>query len=374
MGETRLRPQSSTVEKSSRIIVKSIGRANAAVIRAVKQIVPGLDKDIASLLYQAPSELVKDVESNLAQKLASHLKEAGLDVSVDDGTEKIVPGDSDHEVALCIKDIKLMPLVIKEVAEFLGCDIIAARKIACSVPSVLIGNISKATAQALKNRFQDINVDVNISHATSAKYDIITWSDSPRLQNSICEIMGIEYAQNKSNEFVIALNKNHNEVNGMYEKLARVGAKIQVCNRDFQRYDIRLDKATDCESMRSYLENEAGIPQKVISQIFQRLPIIIHSDITHDAMEQALQKLNSIGAKTTGEPLAFQYYTLNVERVANRPEAVNVLTTIGDISETEAVTALANVAQIPKRYTKTAALWLRHELKKTGTIVGVQAL
>jgi len=53
----------------SRLVLESVGTADAVALRAIRQLVPGAIQDAARLVYQAPSELTSGLHAAAAEEM-----------------------------------------------------------------------------------------------------------------------------------------------------------------------------------------------------------------------------------------------------------------------------------------------------------------
>src|SRR3954467_432723 len=86
-----------------RLLVRSIGTADAAVIPALRRLRGGADVELAGLLYRAPSELLSGLDRETGTKLRDLLRETGVDVDLTPVSESFERGTGDFEVALVVR-------------------------------------------------------------------------------------------------------------------------------------------------------------------------------------------------------------------------------------------------------------------------------
>src|SRR5437773_1770348 len=58
----------------SRLVLESVGTADAAALRAIRQVVPAAIQEVARLVYQAPSELTSSLPPTAATEVAALLQ------------------------------------------------------------------------------------------------------------------------------------------------------------------------------------------------------------------------------------------------------------------------------------------------------------
>lgn len=362
---------------SRRIVIDSVGTANAGIVGVLRRVVPRPAVDIAKLVYQAPSELVRGISVETATEVARALEEAGLEVRVVEGDAPVESGRGEYEVALRLDDVASIPRVIREVGSLLGIDADAARRLVCATPAVILGSVSDSTVAAMRRRFATLPVTLDVSKTDQAVFYVVVASSSATVLASVYEIArGQVQAQSihRGHDTVSATELRGSEATRLWESLRRTGATTTVCNLDFERYDIRLDEGTPSEELGALL-GEHGIPAGVVGRVLQNLPMVIAQDVSHADALSLVERIARTGGRATATPHTTNRFALVVDRVTNPAPAACVLEQLGGLSPASALGFLTNGSGVAfGSFTKTTARWLRHELRAVGTQVHLEVL
>src|SRR6188768_2503131 len=83
---------------TERLVLESVGSANAHALRAIRQVVPGPVQEVARLVYQAPSRIADGLRRDVADELAGLLCGLGFRVTVTGAEAPFEPGSGQFEV------------------------------------------------------------------------------------------------------------------------------------------------------------------------------------------------------------------------------------------------------------------------------------
>lgn len=360
-----------------RIVIDSVGTADAGIVGVLRNVLPRPAADVAKLVYQAPSELVAGLSAATASEVARALREAGLEVRVLDDDVAVQPGRGEYEVALRIEDITSTPRIIREVASLLGLDFDGARRLVCATPAVILGSVSRATVDAMRRRFEALPVTLDVSKTDDATFNVVVASESATVLASVYEIARGQISAgslHRGRDTVSATGLPGVEATRLWQSLRRTGATTTVCNLDFERYDVRLDAVGPSSGIDEILV-DSGIPAAMVPRLLQSLPVVITQDTSHAEAIALVERIARMGGRATATTHTTSRFALVVDRVTNPTPATRVLEQIGGLSPTAALEALTNGSGISfGRFTKTMARWIRQELRAVGTQVHLEAL
>ncbi len=363
-------PIPSELRGQHRLVVRSIGRASAGIIGALKQVIPLQERDLASLLYRAPAVLLTGVAPEAADNARKILESAGLDCAVEPVADPFQAGDADHDVALVAHDVARLPEIVREVALFLGLPVARAQKIVCAAPAVLVGGVSAATVEAIRQRFAPLGAEIDVSRPAEAVFDLFIEPGAPTVRRAIEALIAkaIEPAPSCPVAGPIVVSElNRGVATDLWERLQRTSAAIRTVNRDFARYDIRLDSASDSDELRRIIVDRAGVPAAVVPRVLAGLPIVIAQNVRYSEMEALLTTLLSAGATATALPVFFQTFDLEVTKVGDRRLSEELLSGLGGLPPARATAVLTPRGRIDGKLTKLTALWLHEHLRRVGT-------
>lgn len=354
------------------IFVRSIGSANASIVAVLKSASKLSEQVLAYRLFQAPSMLFRDLPKGLADEAVAALRSSGLDCETRHKDERFTPGDTEHEVALVIRDITQMSALLESVMKFLGVSAVDARRLLCASPAVLLGRISIATVRAVQERFTPLGVEVDVSRSPSARYDVFMNSGSAEMRRAAegaAKSLGIHIvaAQEGDANPPLAMNLTHEEADRFFAVMSRSLCPVILLNRDFQRFDVRLDAASDTPELRAFLVETAQMPENIVPKLLARLPIVTHSCVGFSRMTEVVQTFAALGGKASAHPLAFQTFSLRIEKVGDVQSSTTILRGIGGLAKEAAHEALTKTKEVPGPLAPTVAKWLRYELEKAGT-------
>ena len=361
---------------NTRLVLESVGTADAAALRAIRQLVNGPIQEVARLVYQAPSELTNRLHPDAAPEVVELLGKLGFRVSVSSSDATFSPGVGEYEVALVVTDIARVPLAIAETAAFLGTDLPTARRLVCRSPAVLVSNVSSATVEAIRHRFGRHGVAVDVSRSSCASYYAVIPAENAGLRRVIRElVLTIASAVSivETNEALTAADLTFADAQAIFERLRRTGARAAILNRDLERYDVVLEAAADTPGIRSLLESR-GMPARVVPRVLGALPVVIQRNVGQTEVQALLDRVAAEGGRATGLSHSFQRFALVVGSVPSADEAIAALVSIGDLDEAEARSAVKRSGGRVGSFTRTTALWLQHVLTRHGANVEIELL
>lgn len=362
---------------TDRLVLESVGRANAQALRAIRQVVPAPIQEVARLVYQAPSELADGLRRDVADELASLLGGLGFNVSVTGQGVPFAAGTAQFEVALVVTDVTRLAPLVAEAAAFLGTDLVTARRMVCRSPAVMLSGVSAATVAAMRERFEPLGAEVDVARLDTARHYAVLGLDGKALRRGVAEVVAdvapdAVCAESDAGFTVAELTLTQAQT--LWERMQRLGVRMSICNRDLERYDVTLVRAPESAALTAQLQ-ELGIPPRVIPRLLQNLPVVVAQNLKHDAMLSLLEQLNAAGGEAKGAPYSFQRFALALHAVRDVDAAAELLRSVGEVPQLEAETA-AKAAQGARVgcLSRTSALWLQHALRAQRADVSVEVL
>jgi hypothetical protein len=350
-----------------RLLVRSIGTADAAVIPALRRLRGGPDVELASLLYRAPSELLRGLDQKTGTALCDLLRKTGVDVDLTPDSESFERGTGDFEVALVVTQFDQVVAIFEETMRVLGVDVDAARKIVCATPAVMIGSVSAATVDALRARFAALGVEIDASRTNDALFDIAVEAGDPTTRQLLATVLGDAGvpATWSDRGQLLATGFDADTARRIWEQLSRTDAKVQILNRDLQRFDVRLESAPASSETKDWLIGVTGMPKRLADVALTKMPFMLAENVSSAKMVELLQQAAALGGRASGILLALQRFALTVkpggDRAALRPWVDTIAGKAdGDNFMRGGATRLAGP------FTKTQARWLQYELRRGG--------
>ena len=354
-----------------RIIVNSIGDAGARMVGVLKQVLPHAEARLAALLYQAPSEIIGGLSHAQAEQINSLLRSTGLDSQVLATGERFTPGDASHEVALAIKNTENMAAIAGLIMDVTGVKLDKARAILCNSPTVLIGNVSANTVAALRRRFEPLGVELDVSQPAHACFDLFLGDCPPLDRERVRQLLRtfkIPDVAGRPNDAqpLLAVGLSKVKADQLWDQLRRTSLPVRLVNRDFQRFDLRLDDAPQTPAMVEFLVTTTGMPERIALRVLQKVPIVVQQNIPFAVMTEHLETIAALGGTASGHLLAFQTFSLVVEKVGDPTATVQLLQVLGGLSQAEALAAIGPTEVMAGTMTNPQARWLQGEIKRNG--------
>lgn len=354
-----------------RIVVNSIGDAGARMVGVLKQVLPHSEARLAALLYQAPSEIVGGLSHAQAEQINDLLRSTGLDSRVLGKGERFTPGDAGHEVALAITSTENMAAIAGLVMDVLGVKLDTAREILCASPIVLIGSVSANTVAALRRRFAPLGVELDVSRPAEACFDLFLGECPPLDRERVLQLLrtaGIPTVAGRATDAqpLLAVGLSKAQADQLWDQLRRTSLPVRLVNRDFERFDLRLEEAPPTPAVVEFLVATTGMPERIALKVLQKVPIVIQQNIPFGLMTEQLEAVAALGGRASGQLLAFQTFSVVVEKVGDVTATVQLLRALGGLSQAEALAATGPTRTPVGTMTNPQARWLQQEIKRCG--------
>src|SRR4029453_9667237 len=152
----------------------------------------------------------------------------------------------------------------------------------------------------------------------------------------------------------------------LWDQLRRTSLPVRLVNRDFQRFDLRLDDAPQTPAMVEFLVTTTGMPERIALRVLQKAPIVVQQNIPFAVMTEHLETIAALGGTASGHLLAFQTFSLVVEKVGDPTAPVQPLQVRGGLSQAEALAAIGPTEVMAGTMTNPQARWLQGEIKRNG--------
>ncbi|MFN8466279.1 MAG: hypothetical protein U0X20_12050 [Caldilineaceae bacterium] len=364
------------VQPDCRIVVNSIGDAGARMVGVLKQVLPQSEARLAALLYQAPSELIGGLTCEQAEKINTLLCTTGLDSQVLHKGQRFTPGAPDYEVALAIKSGANLPAIAHQIMELLGVKADKARAILCSSPTVLMGSVSANTVAALQRRFEPLGVELDVSQPAIATFDLFLGDCPPREAERVKQLvrdvkLPLLEAQDGTPQPLLAVGLSKVQADRLWDQLRRTSLPARLVNRDFERFDVRLDAAPSAapqsQALAEYLVATTGMPERLAPKVLAKTPVVIQQNIPFAAMAAHLDAITARGGRASGHLLAFQVFAVAMDKVGDPTATAQLLQVLGGLSPQEALAAVGPAHPTVGAMTNPQARWLQQELKRVGS-------
>ena len=350
-----------------RLLVRSIGTADAAIVHSLRPVRAASDAELAALIYRAPSELLADVDHETGSRLVEVLRAAGLEVELVGAGEAFEAGVGDLEVALAVQRFDNMLGIVKAVMLVLGVDHDTAMKMVSASPAVLLGGVSQATVDALARRFAPLGAEIDASRPAAAVFDLAAEAGDDTTTRVLAKLLpdANRSPSRAAGGVFHALGLDAAAAQSLWSELSRTAAKVRVINRDFQRFDVRLEAAPPTPAMIELLTATTSMSEERAHRALTRLPFVLAENVRGPRMVELLEAVRACGGQATASLLALVSFGLALRPGGDRTAAHPWVEAIaGKAAGSEFSRPDCDVVSGP--LTKTQARWLQHELRHHG--------
>jgi hypothetical protein len=358
--------------RGTRVVIRSVGTATAGIVGALRRVLPFSEEHLAACLYQAPAELVGPLDRPTAEGLVQALTTVGVEAEVLGVDEPFIPGGGDYDVALVIREPDRLVEVAREISLFLGVSLDQARQILYTSPTELIGKVSLNTVQAIRRRFEPLGVAVDASKREDALFDVFLGachlSREEEVRRQLRET-GLPFDDDSAGRFPgrIAAGLAKSDAEALWQRTGGPRTPLRIVNRDFQRFDLRLDEACDTPEMIEFLVASAGMPEGVARKVPARTPIFTHHHRSYAETLALLGEIIRLGGRASAHLIALQRFRLQLAKIGDADSTVRLLEVLGGANPEGARATVRSMGALDPPAAALQARWLQHELRRVGT-------
>jgi len=362
-----------------RVVITSPGAAGSELMSLLARVIRAPARELAALLYRAPSILAVNLSRADAEQMCDLLRSAGLETAVQGGDEAFQPGSDDHEVAIVVDDVAKMTAVLEQIISVLGVDLATARRLACATPAVLLANVSLATVEALRRRFQPLGVELDACRPAQGRFDIYVGRCHELARQAVLRVAeqtGIAVPNPVSKRpgpaasgyTLLAENVEWRRAEAFWEGTRRCSAPVRALNRAYQRFDVCLEAAPAQAPMLDFVARLIGAPAPVAARLIAQLPVCIRRNLRRAEMQALLEQIAALGGRASATLVALEAYSVELGKKGEPVAVARVLQYAGGLSADAAQKATrARASWSGGPYTNVQARWLRAELQRAGT-------
>ena len=324
------------------------------------------DAELAALIYRAPSELLAKVDYG-PERSWSRCWPRRPQVELVGVDEAFEAGVGDLEVALAVQRFDNMLGVIEGVMRVLGVDHDAAMRMVNASPAVLLGGVSQATVDALARRFAPLGAEIDATRHDAAVFDLAAEAGDDMTTRVLAELLpDADRSRSAAAGTVFhATGLDAAAAQSLWSELSRTAANVRVINRDFQRFDVRLEDLPDTPEAIELLTATTSMSGERAQRALTRLPFVLAENVRGPRMVELLEAVRGCGGQATASLLALMSFGLSLkpggDRTAARPwvEAIAGETAANQFSRPHS-------SAVAGPLTKTQARWLQYELRHHG--------
>lgn len=356
-----------------RLVVRSIHRAPLSIHRPLLPLTGLSPAELVGRLYRAPAILLDGVREDVAVQLDAILRDGGLDTAVEPQGAPFTPGEGDRDVAIHLGDPGQLRAVASVVAEFLGADLSEAARVCQASPAILVGQVSEATVEALRVRLTPLGVELDVSTPETASYDLFLADDDAGARALVSQLVRNHGLRPLPSGPLVASDLPRRIADALWRDLqGRAG--VRMVDRNFERFDVRLDAAPATPEVRDVLMRQTGMPARVAERVARHLPLVLHTAVRGAEAERALIELASVGATGVAVLQTFQSFDLVIERAEDPAAGATLLELLTDQPAAGWLSGIRRPPlKIPGPFTGTQARWMRAELAGVGVSARLEA-
>ena len=317
--------QSVTMGKEKfHIIIDSIGSADPSASKMLSDVLGTPVELVVKALYNTPTVLFSDIDEALAKQCHELLEKLGMISHIQSVSEPLPEKGESVDVGIYVHDIRDLSKITNELAHFLGCTVQEALNMLLTDPCVVLGGVSISTAEALCQR---LDTEVIISNPEKDKYTLFVDFDGEntmlghKLKSYLKHLkISSEYEETGRIE-----NLDYRTAQDIWKKFQSTGM-LKMTNQSFQRFEVDLvgvDREND--TYKAVLMEEVGIPEKIMDQVLDNLPIQLYASANGKTVSDQLKRYAAAGMECVARPVKPNNYKLIIEEISDLAATKKIL-------------------------------------------------
>lgn len=303
------------------VIINSIGNATPGASKVLSDALKVPQDYILKLLYNAPSILFQKVDEDTAQKAEDTLTKLGLDVSICTKDDEIDLRTESIDISVSLDNILVLPKVIEQLAVFLGCKQSEVLNLMLNEPSIVLGNVSVATAEALQKR---TDANVHFSNPRKDAYTILISKKAENIQLRNVEKVLKATAEETADAYVFEnISYDHSQ---LLWRQYQSNKAVKLLNQSHQLVSVVLeDFDVSNEEHVAFLVEKVGMPKEILEDIHAALPISLFENINRKNASAMITDCDSIGLATAIEQDYNFKKKLHIEGIEDAENVTKIL-------------------------------------------------
>lgn len=346
-------PDSVLPVPTSSLIVRSPGRVDMAGItefaKAMKVPVGVLSKAI----YQAPSKVMDGVAADKQESLLQCCQALGLDVEFCPAEDAPTGGETRFDVAARIVDPGRIPHAIETLARVIGLSTEQAFRVLATPPGLIMGNISRSAAEALRDRFGG-GIEITIAETGQGPFDLFLPQDVT-LDRAIDD-------QCDGKRGLVLLGLDKDAADAVFKRLPKGSPRL--IPRALIRFDLVMQPVRAMtDAVTGFLKNEMGFTADEVTLLCEHAPIAVEEGLTHANAIAKQAAARRAGMDLTLDAHGFENCNIVLRSVGDRAALVEVLASTGLEMPKQLPACIAT--DLPDL----DARWIAHQIGQTGAQV-----
>ncbi|MEM6721263.1 MAG: hypothetical protein AAF611_18190 [Bacteroidota bacterium] len=279
------------------VIINSIGNATPGASKVLSDALKVPQDYILKLLYNAPSVLFQKVDKDTAEKAEDTLTKLGLEVSICTEEDEIDLTTELIDISVSLDNILILPKVIEQLAVFLGCKQSEVLNLLLNEPSIVLGNVSVATAEALQKR---TDANVHFSNPRKDLYTIlISKKEGATALKNIEKVLKTKATETADAYVIEDISYDHSQ---LVWRQYQANKAVKLLNQSHQLVSILLDDfEVSNEAHKNFLVEKVGMPAEILEDIHAALPITLFENVNRNQAKTIKADCAAIGLTTSIE-------------------------------------------------------------------------
>lgn len=179
-------------------------------------------------------------------------------------------------------------------------------------PSVVLGNVSMATAETLQKR---LDAEVIASSPKNDCYTIKLLLKDDRMNNEIVlSLRNAGYSGEINNDSLVT-DLTYKQAHSIWNRYHKTNA-IALYNQSYQRDKIILEDFDKDDTVQTdFLINEIGMPQDALEVIHQNLPVVLDESLNQVDVNEKLKLYEASGLTCAKNKIPFGKYKIEVNNI-----------------------------------------------------------
>ncbi len=291
-------------EADQRLVIESIGSASPGLAGVLANQLGLPTAHVAKALYKAPAVLLDKLPLPQAKGLADILEQAGLQIRVET-TGQPLPGNASRlDLAVYLHDPACLASCCNRLSRFLGCSPLAVRNMLMAPPGVVLGDVSPATADALRSLLADLPVELLRSDRQHARYRLVINRQRGSTLNSLLGDLHRQGIEADAFDGTFHAELDYQQGQYLWRRHQSAGG-LHMLDTAFMRYDLTLEQVGSHSDVNQ-LPTLAGLPPELVPCVLENLPVVVEQGISAQTLDARLAAWSKAGMPVTTQVISLR--------------------------------------------------------------------